>query len=54
MKSSDIFDSLIILAQFEVEISFRKCIEGEVIQNNKCIVCPKGFYSLHPDKSVCK
>eukprot|EP00347_Sterkiella_histriomuscorum_P000091 403377218 len=39
---------------FEVNISFRECIEGEITQNNMCIECQKGTYSLKLHSISCE
>ena len=37
----------------DFQISFRKCISGEVTQNNKCVTCLRGTFSLDPNKTAC-
>jgi hypothetical protein len=32
-----------------IELSFRKCVAGEIIINGKCVACPAGSYSLETD-----
>eukprot|EP00347_Sterkiella_histriomuscorum_P010324 403376745 len=39
---------------FEVNISFRECIQGEITQNNMCIECQKGTYSLKLQSISCE
>eukprot|EP00347_Sterkiella_histriomuscorum_P003887 403362564 len=38
---------------YEVNISFRECIEGEITQNNMCVECQKGTYSFNPLSFSC-
>ena len=39
-----------------LEFKFRNCIDGEVLVNNECLMCPTGSYSLQyiGEKTVCK
>jgi hypothetical protein len=37
----------------DVDLSFRPCLPGEVTQNNKCVQCLRGTYSLSPVKTAC-
>eukprot|EP00347_Sterkiella_histriomuscorum_P005203 403357498 len=37
-----------------VQVGFRKCLRGEVLQNNQCLLCQKGQYSLNPGDKSCK
>lgn len=45
VRSSSIANSAYHL---EIPIAFRQCIPGEVNQNNECVKCGKGFFSLDP------
>lgn len=30
----------------QLKLNFRDCVKGESLQNNSCVICEKGTYSL--------
>lgn len=43
--------NLVIALSFN--ISFRKCVSGEITYDNRCKICPRGYYSFEPTSSEC-
>ncbi|CDW85178.1 UNKNOWN [Stylonychia lemnae] len=37
-----------------IEVKFRSCLKGEVLQNLKCVTCPRGYYSFDQNSTKCQ
>ncbi|CDW85269.1 UNKNOWN [Stylonychia lemnae] len=42
------------ISNLNLDVRFRECIIGEVLQNNMCVFCQKGTFSLDPSQTQCQ
>lgn len=45
---------VITALDLNLSLTFRECVLGEVVKNNKCTKCLRGFYSFNPKTNHCQ